>query len=215
MWIFSSLISLLADNLIFTKALGTSTLMTASKNRSNLVILSLMMTLFSVLGCVLTGLLYRIFPLMMINLTVFPISVFQLLLYAAVISAVYLLTLLLLRLIGGEKWSKFRKYVHLSAFNCAVMGTVQLAFPSGLFARDAVTPAEFLGLQFYSIDRLSITGSLLFGLQTGLGFLLASLMLLAVRRRLYSDSVPEAFRGFPAVLVYIGLISMAVHAIAV
>lgn len=212
MWIFSSLISLLADNLIFTKALGTSTLMAASKNRSNLAILSLVMTLFSVLGCVLTGAAYQFLPLA--ELTVFPFSFFQPLLYAAVISVIYLLTLLVLYAAGGEKSRKVRKYVHLSAFNCAVMGTVHLAFPAGLFVRDAVTPAEFLGLHFYSIPRLSIAGSLLFGMQTGLGFMLASLILLAVRKRLYSETVPAAFRGFPAVLVYIGLISMAVHAIA-
>ncbi len=213
MWIFSSFLSLLADNLILTRALGTSTLMAASKNRSNLVILSLMMTLFSVLGSVVTALLYRFIP-QLANLMIFPVSVFQPLLYAAVISAEYILVLLILYLIGGEKSASVRKYVHLSAFNCAVMGTLYLCFSPDQFTRDAVMPAEFLGLQFYFDDRLSPLRALLFGLQTGLGFLLASLMLLAVRKRLYSEEVPAAFRGFPAVLVYIGLISMAVHAIA-
>ncbi len=214
MWILSSLLSLLADNLIFTRALGTSTLMTASKNRSNLAVLSLMMTLFSVLGCFVTSTLYLLFP-QLAGLMVFPLDVFQPLLYAAVISGIYLLTLLAVYAIGREKTRRIRRYIHLSAFNCAVTGTLYLGFAPELFARSAVTPAEFLGMQIYSGHRLGLLGSALFGLQTGLGFMLASLMLLAVRRRLYSDDVPAAFRGFPAVLIYIGLISMAVHAIAV
>ena len=213
MWIFSSFLSLLADNLILTKALGTSTLMTASKNRSHLAILSLMMTLFAVLSSVLTMLLYQCIP-MLVQLMTFPMSMFQPLVYTAVIAVVYLLVLLISYWIGGEKSASIRKYVHLSAFNCAVMGTLYLYFTPDMFQRGDYGSAEFLGFQLYFSDPLGVLGAALFGLQTGFGFLLASLMLLAVRHRLYSQEVPAAFRGYPAVLLYIGLISMAVHAIA-
>jgi electron transport complex protein RnfA len=94
------------------------------------------------------------------------------------------------------------------------MGTLYLYFTQDLFLRGDYGSAEFLGFQLYFSDHLGVLGAALFGLQTGLGFLLASLMLLAVRHRLYSQKVPAAFRGYPAVLLYIGLISMAVHAIA-
>lgn len=212
MWIFSAMLSLLADNLILTKALGTSTLMAAAKNRSNLAILSLMMTGFSVFGCLLTSLFYLWIPTLG-SLALFPVSLLTPLLYTAVISVIYIIVLLLLHSLCRRRFSIIRKYVHLSAFNCAVMGTLYIGFSPELFVRNSVTPAEFLGMQLYSIHWLSPAGAVLFGLQTGLGFVLSSLMLLAVRRRLYSEEVPAAFRGFPAVLVYIGLISMAVHAI--
>ncbi len=207
MWIFSALISLMADNLILTKALGTSTLLAATKNRSNLVILSLMMTGFSVLASLLTALLYRGFPVLT-SFAVFPASLLTPLLYTSVISVIYIIVLLLLYALTGRRFAVLRKYIHLSAFNCAVMGTLYLGFPG----QSVMIPADFLGIHV-STDPFSPLAALFFGLEMGMGFVLASLMLLAVRKRLYSEDVPAAFRGFPAVLIYIGLISMAVHAI--
>lgn len=214
MWIISALLSLLAENLILTGALGTSTLMAATKNRSNLAILSLMMTLFSVLGCLLTSLLYQAFP-MLTSITVFPVNYLAPLLYTAVISVIYIIVLLALYALGGKKRAAVTKYVHLSAFNCAVMGTLYLGFTPEQFVSDVQLPAEFLGMRLNSVYQLSPMASVLFGVQMGLGFVLASLMLLAVRKRLYAQEVPAMFRGYPAVLVYIGLLSMAVHAITV
>ncbi len=212
MWLFSSLFSLLADNLIFSGALGTSTLMAATKNRSNLVVLSLMMTVFSVLGCLLTAILYHALPLDMVWLAQHYLIA---LLYIAVISVIYLIVLLLLYASGKKRAAAIRKYVHLSAFNCAVMGTLYLCFSPEKFLISAWLPTEFLGMSLYSLDGRSVGGAALFGLQTGLGFLLASLILLAVRKRLYDSEIPESFRGFPAVLVYIGLFSMAIYAVTI
>ncbi len=214
MWIISALLSLLADNLILTGALGTSTLMAATKNRSNLAILSLMMTLFSVLACLLTSLLYQGFP-MLTSITVFPVNYLAPLLYTAVISVIYIIVLLALYAMSGKKRAAATKYVHLSAFNCAVMGTLYLGFTPEQVTRDVQLPAEFLGMRLDLVYQLSPVASVLFGVQMGLSFVLASLMLLAVRKRLYAQEVPSVFRGYPAVLIYIGLLSMAVHAITV
>ncbi len=214
MWLFSSFLSLLADNLIFTRALGTSTLMAASKNRSNLIVLSVMMTGFSVAGCVLTTFLYWSIPVLR-SVSVIPEAIFSPLLYSAVISVIYIVMLLLLYVICGKKFAAIKKYVHLSAFNCAVMGAMHLCFAPERFLTGSFVPTVFLGMPLHLIDGRTVLGSLFFGLQMGLGFVLASLFLLAVRKRLYASEVPAAFRGFPAILVYIGLLSMAVHAITV
>ncbi len=214
MWLFSSFIALLADNLIFTRALGTSTLMTASKSRSNLVVLSLMMTCFSVLGCVLTTWLYWSIPLLQHRMII-PDAVFSPILYTAVISVIYIVMLLVLSVICGKKFAAIKKYVHLSAFNCAVMGAMHLCFAPDRFLTGSFVPTDFMGLSLHLLDGRTVIGSLLFGLQIGLGFVLAALFLLAVRKRLYASEVPAAFRGFPAILVYIGLLSMAIHAITV
>ncbi|MBR4102111.1 MAG: hypothetical protein IKK51_09585 [Oscillospiraceae bacterium] len=214
MWIFTVFLSLLADNLIFTKALGTSTLMAASKSRSNLLILSLMMSLFSVAGCMLTTILYWSIPLLR-HESVMVESLFSPILYTAVISVIYIVVLLLLYALSGKWFSTIKKYVHLSAFNCAVMGVMHLCFAPERFLTGSFVPTDFLGMSMPVMDARTVYGSLLFGIQMGLGFLLASLFLLAVRKRLYAPEVPAAFRGFPAILVYIGLLSMAIHAITV
>lgn len=214
MWFFSVFLSLLADNLIFTKALGTSTLMAASKSRSNLLILSLMTTLFSVLGCMVTTILYWNIPILRHN-SVMMDAVFSPVLYTVVISVIYIVMLLLLYLIGRKQFSTIKKYVHLSAFNCAVMGVMHLCFTPDRFLTGSFVSADFLGMSMSMLDARTVLGSLLFGIQMGLGFLIASVFLLAVRKRLYANEVPAAFRGFPAILVYIGLLSMAIHAITV
>lgn len=51
------------------------------------------------------------------------------------------------------------------------------------------------------------------GAEAGTGFILAAFILMAAFRRLNSRAVPAAFRGFPAMLVYLGIISMAVYAL--
>ena len=51
------------------------------------------------------------------------------------------------------------------------------------------------------------------GAEAGTGFILAAFILTAAYRKLNSAKVPASFRGFPAMLVYLGLISMAVYAL--
>ena len=50
-----------------------------------------------------------------------------------------------------------------------------------------------------------------FGLGSGLGYLLAVLLVTEARRRLQGEEVPKAFRGLPIVLVYIGILALAVY----
>ncbi len=90
-----------------------------------------------------------------------------------------------------------RKYIHVSAFNCAVMGTLFI-----VTGRAAI----------YSAVN-SLSGFMIAGAEAGTGFILAAFILMAAFRRLCSKEVPAAFRGFPSMLVYLGIISMAVYAL--
>ena len=51
------------------------------------------------------------------------------------------------------------------------------------------------------------------GFEAGIGFILAAVILTAAYRKLNSAKVPSSFRGFPAMLIYLGIISMAVYAL--
>ena len=211
MWLLGAVFSLLTTNLIFTRALGTSTVIAASKNSSRLPALAVLMTIFSVAACLAVQLL--LYRLGLAELLVYPYSLGLPLLFTVVIGVIYLLVLLTSGLVMKKKASNYKKYIHLSAFNCAVMGTLYLAFASdGLMQNQDEPPhVELFGLVDVSMtDPMS---AVLFGLQEGLGFLLAAVMLSAVRERLYDAEVPAAFRGLPAVMVYIGIISMAIYAI--
>ena len=59
----------------------------------------------------------------------------------------------------------------------------------------------------------SIGAYVMAGAEAGTGFILAAFILMAAYKRLCSKDVPAAFRGFPSMLVYLGIISMAVYAL--
>ena len=50
-----------------------------------------------------------------------------------------------------------------------------------------------------------------FGLGSGLGYLLAVMLVTEADRRLRSEAIPEAFRGLPITLVYIGVLALAIY----
>lgn len=62
-------------------------------------------------------------------------------------------------------------------------------------------------------EGMSFADYLLYGFESGAGFVAASLILSAAFGRLNSSRVPSSFRGFPAMLVYLGIISMAVYSL--
>ena len=51
------------------------------------------------------------------------------------------------------------------------------------------------------------------GIEAGTGFIFAAFVLTAAFKRLNSQDVPASFRGFPATLVYLGIVSMAIYAL--
>jgi electron transport complex protein RnfA len=60
----------------------------------------------------------------------------------------------------------------------------------------------------------SIADSSIFGLGTGLGFLLLILVITCLRERLDNKYVPEAFRGVPLLLISMGILSMGLLGLA-
>ena len=81
------------------------------------------------------------------------------------------------------------RIVPLAALNSGVLGTV-------LVERT----------QSFTLDE-----SLGFGLGSGLGYVLAVLLVTEARHRLRSKAIPKAFRGLPITLVYIGVLALAIY----
>jgi Na+-transporting NADH:ubiquinone oxidoreductase subunit E/electron transport complex protein RnfA len=50
-----------------------------------------------------------------------------------------------------------------------------------------------------------------FGLGSGLGYILAVMLVTEAQRRLRSEAIPKAFRGLPITLIYIGVLALAIY----
>jgi len=180
----AALLAILLQNSIFERALGPNILVYASRKKEHVIGFSLVITYVTTLSSALAWVLDYYFS----ELPYF--GILMPLLYILVISFIYILSLVLVWRFLPKLFGKIRTYVHLSVFNCSVLG------------------ALFLNSQFGG----SITGYIGFGIGTGLGFFLAGYLLYVAHPRLNSELVPAAFRGLPITLVYVGIISLALYA---
>ena len=184
MFLVNDLITLLAANLILTQALGTSTIFIAAGSRKNLVGTAFVITVFTFIGSVFTFLADKLLPE--------KYSDFRLLIYVVSIGILYVILLSALYFISRNNFENSRKYIHLSVFNCAVMGT--------LFTLSDRADTNMLDYIYA-------------GAEAGTGFIFAAFVFTAAFSRVNSKDVPASFRGFPASLVYLGIISMAIYAL--
>ncbi len=189
MFLINDLIMFLAADLVLMQALGTSTLFIAAGSKKNLVGTAVVITVFTTAGSAAAYIIDSLLPE--------KYSVLTLLFYTVTVGILYLILLSALYFISRDKFERSRKYVHVSAFNCAVMGT--LFTVSGKAAQNS---------SMMNVGRYALAG-----FEAGLGFVLAALILTAAYRRLSSAKVPASFRGSPAMLIYIGIISMAVYSL--
>lgn len=173
--------AILVENTIFYRAMGTSTLIIVAKRRKNLLGFCVGVTYITAVISVLTFFSDRIFNPNDVNSLYMPIV------YTVILGFVYIITLLCMWRFFPKLFSRMRKYVHVSVYNCAVLGSMFLISKY----------CETLGEYF------------LHGLGIGLGYVLAVYLTAVVYDRLYSEKSPFAFRGYPLLMIYIGIISMA------
>lgn len=182
--ITTALVSIFVQNTIFERAFGTNVLLYCARKKENLLGFSLGVTYITTLSSVVLFFLDGAMAQFDFYEAIMP------LLYVVVIGIIYVGSLLAVWRYLPKIFGSIRKYVHLSVFNCSVLG------------------ALFLNSQ-YGHNILSYIG---YGLGTGIGFLLAAYLLYIGHKRLYSDLVPAAFRGLPIMIVYVGILSLAFHA---
>ena len=107
------------------------------------------------------------------------------LIYVLCVGFIYALTLILLWKLFPNLFLRLKKYIHLSSFNCAVIGVPFIASAQAGFAHYMAT-----------------------ALATGLGFMLATYLMSINYSRFSSEEISKSFRGFPWAMIYIGIISM-------
>lgn len=180
----AALIAIFAQNSIFERALGVNVLLYASRKKEHMFGFAAAITYTTTLS---SAIIWIFDSLLGQNESY---GIIMPLLYILVIAVVYIGTLALIWAVLPKVFKSLKKYVHLSVFNCSVIG------------------ALFLNSQRGG-DLLSYIG---YGLGTGLGFLIAAYLLYTAAGRLNSPLVPAAFRGYPGMLVYVGILSLAFYA---
>lgn len=178
-----ALLAIFAQNIIFTRALGTSASLFVIRKKYNLGIFGLIMAIITTLSsCII-----YFFQRYLNNLKY--INYLRPLIYVVIVGIIYITILLFCGKFLKKHIEKIKPMIHLCAFNGAVFGALFI---------NASAKTNFL-------EHLS------FGIGTGIGFILASYLIGIGFERLNSDKIPRVFRGFPITLIYIGILSMAFH----
>lgn len=178
-----SFMAMFVENTIFARALGTSTMLIAAKNKNQFFGFGISITYITCITSAISYFADKIFLKSDSSYMYMPIV------YVVIVGLVYILTLLVLWKFANKIFLSMKKFVHISSFNCAVLG------------------ALFLN----SKNSDSFLGYVGFGLGTGIGFMIATYLLSVAYDKLYADDVPDSFRGYPLIMVYIGILSMAFY----
>jgi electron transport complex protein RnfA len=174
------------QNAIYERALGINILLYASRRKWDVIGFTLGLCYITVMSSAAVWGLDRLFGEYENYNMIMPV------LYILVVGIIYIVSLLLIWRYFHKLFKKIKKFVHLTVFNCSVLGALFLNSQSG-------------GGIFSYIG---------YGLGTALGFFMAGYLLYIAYDRLNSNLVPAAFRGVPIMIIYVGILSMALHAFA-
>ena len=180
-----AVLAIFAQNAVFTRALGVSRLVQlVGDDRTSSVLFGLQLCITQVLVAPLAWYAGGWIAPLDNRAQLRP------LVYVACIAVVCLVEQLLLLLGKALPYSgQLLRIVPLAGLNSCVLGTVLVE----------------------RTQTFTLGQSLGFGVGSGLGYVLAVLLVTEARHRLRSKAIPEAFRGLPITLVYIGVLALAIY----
>ena len=179
-----AVLAIFAQNAVFTRSLGVSRLVQlVGDERTSSWWFALMLCITQVLVAPLVYFAGSFIAPLPNRAQLRPVM------YLTCIAAVCLFELLVLKLAIGPRSGQLLRILPVAAVNSGVLGTV-------LVERT----------QSFTLEQ-----SLGFGLGSGLGYLLAVMLVTEAQNRLRSRAIPEAFRGLPITLIYIGVLALAIY----
>lgn len=179
-----AVLAIFAQNAIFTRGLGVSRLVQlVGDERTSSWWFALMLCITQVLVAPLAFYAGRLLAPLPNRAQLRPVM------YLACIAVVCLFELVVLKLAKGPRSGQLIRILPIAAVNSGVLGTV-------LVERT----------QSFTLEQ-----SIGFGLGSGLGYLLAVMLVTEAQNRLRSRAIPEAFRGLPITLIYIGVLALAIY----
>ncbi|MDE7194992.1 MAG: hypothetical protein K2O14_13650 [Oscillospiraceae bacterium] len=181
--ISTAMLSVFVQNAIFDRALGANVVIYASRKNTHVVGFTVGITAMTTIASIISYFLDGLLLPLELGYLFMP------LVYVTVISVLYVLALLFLWRLLPDTFALIKKHAHLAIVNCTVLGA--------LFLNSA-----------YGSDIWSYIG---YGFGTGIGFFLACFLLNIAHEKLDSDKIPRVFRGYPIMLIYIGIVSMGFY----
>ncbi len=177
------LTAVFVENIIFTRALGTSWLFYLVKKPAEI----LKYTLLTAVVTTLSGLIGYPFRSFVYNHAYHHFLVPML--YIGVLSLVYIGVYFFIKKLLPKEFENIGMNLGAAVFNCASLGS--LLVPAGA--------------------RLDLLSTLGYGLGLALGFGLAIVFVGYGLKRLEYCRVPKIFKGVPIALIYLGLLSLAFY----
>lgn len=179
-----AVLAIFAQNAIFTRGLGVSRLVQlVGDKRTSSWWFALMLCITQVLVAPLAFYAGRLLAPLPNRAQLRPVV------YLVCIAVVCLFELVVLKLAKGPRSGQLIRILPIAAVNSGVLGTVLVEHT-----------------QSFTLEQ-----SIGFGLGSGLGYLLAVMLVTEAQNRLRSRAIPEAFRGLPVTLIYIGVLALAIY----
>ena len=179
-----AVLAIFAQNAIFTRGLGVSRLVQlVGDKRTSSWWFALMLCITQVLVAPLAFYAGRLLAPLPNRAQLRPVV------YLVCIAVVCLFELVILKLAKDPRSGQLIRILPIAAVNSGVLGTV-------LVERT----------QSFTLEQ-----SIGFGIGSGLGYLLAVMLVTEAQNRLRSRAIPEAFRGLPITLIYIGVLALAIY----
>ncbi len=179
-----ALMAVFAQNAVFTRALGVSRLVQlVGDERTDSL-------LFGVLLCVTQLLLAPLAWYVGGWCAALGLgAAFRPLVYLGCAAAVGVAEMILLRLLRLPWRRQLLRSLPAAVLNSCVLGTVLVS----------------------RTQSFSLVQTMGFALGSGLGYLLAVLLVAEAQQRLRDKAIPAAFRGMPITLIYIGVLALAIY----
>ncbi|MBQ2755183.1 MAG: hypothetical protein IJF27_00745 [Oscillospiraceae bacterium] len=174
------------ENIIFTRALGSGQLFIESSNSRSIFSVSILLTVMMTVASLLCTPLTALSDLIFENTYLGRPFVM-----VVAITLIYTVIALFLNLVSPHTYNIIASRLSFACFNGALLGCVLIMQNRGL----------------------SFVQQLGFGLGGAFGFILAIIIVREGERRIAISRVPKIFKGYPALLIYLGLVSLAVFSL--
>lgn len=174
--------AIITDNMVISRPYGICPLLGVSKKTDSAIGMGLAVTFVVTVSCVVC---YGLFQLLaLLNLEYLKIITFIL----VIASLVQLLDIALKRF-SPTLYNSMGIYLALITTNCVVLGA----------ANEVISVA----------NGFNILETFIYGLCTGLGFLLVLILMSGIREKMSRIHIAKSFSGFPIALIIAGIIAMA------
>ena len=176
------LAAILTENYILSKFLGICPFLGVSKKLNTAASMSMAVTLVMVIATAVTWPIY--YGILVPN----DLAYLQTIVFILIIAALVQLIEIVLKRYMPPLYNALGIYLPLITTNCAILGAANSA------------------IVYQSYDFLYTFG---FSVATGVGFLLAIVLLAGVRLKTDKADIPKCFKGFPITLITAAIMAMA------